>query len=152
METPMAHVKLLSNPALLRVFYGVDAPVGRGCPNRGDDVYLVQFFLNAMWGKKDLTSSDIIGPPGTPAPAVDGICGPKTVDAIRHFQEFYAASVVDGRVDPMPPGQRSGPLHHKFYTVIGLNTNFATFFGTDRHALICNEPNFPIVLKQKMFM
>jgi len=148
----MAHVKLASKPALIRVFYGVDAPVGRGCSNRPDDVYLVQFFINAMWGKKDPASSDVVGPTGVPAPTVDGICGPKTVDAIRSFQQFYTASVIDGRVDPMPPGQTSGPLHHKWYTIIGLNTNFSAIFGIDRHSLICNEPNFPIILKQKLFI
>jgi hypothetical protein len=152
MEAFMANVKLLSKPALLRVFYGIDAPVGRVCANRADDVYLVQFFLNAMWGKKDPGSAAILGAIGAVSPAVDGICGPKTVDAIRDFQEYYGASVVDGRVDPVPPGQTTGPLHHKWYTMIGLNTNFAGIFSTDRHALICNEPNFPITLKQEMFI
>jgi hypothetical protein len=148
----MAHVKLLSKPSLLRVFYGADAPVGRGCPNRNDDVYLVQFFINAMWGKKDPGSTEVFGAAAGAAPMIDGVCGRQTVDAIRHFQEFYGASVVDGRVDPVPAGQTTGPIQHKWYTMIGLNTNFASFFNTDRHALICNEPNFPIVLKQEMFI
>ena len=67
----------------------VSAPVGIGCPNRRDDVLLVQRLLNKV-------------PPsqGGPNPKLveDGIVGPKTSAAISGFQrrEFGWA---DGRVD-----------------------------------------------------
>jgi peptidoglycan hydrolase-like protein with peptidoglycan-binding domain len=146
----MANVKVMSRPTVLRVFYDVDDAVGRGCPNRRDDVYLVQFLINVLWDKKD-THGLLVGAAGKPAPRVDGICGAETIAAIRKFQEYYGASVVDGRVDPVPPGQQQGPIHHKFYTMIGLNANVGLLLSSDRHTLICNEPNFPLLLKKKLF-
>jgi peptidoglycan hydrolase-like protein with peptidoglycan-binding domain len=146
----MANVKVMSQPMLLRVFYDVDAAVGTGCPNRREDVYLVQFLISVIWGKKDM-HGDVVGAAGKPAPRVDGICGPETITAIRQFQEYYGVTLVDGRVDPVPPGQSYGPIHKMAYTMIGLNTNVAGLLSTDRHALICNEPNFPMLLKQKLF-
>jgi peptidoglycan hydrolase-like protein with peptidoglycan-binding domain len=148
----MANVKLMSNPTpgAIRVFYNVDAAVGQFCPNRRNDVYLVQFLINAIWDRKD-AGGLLVGVAGKPAPRVDGICGTETVAAIRQFQGYYGASFVDGRVDPVPPGQDFGPLHHQIYTMIGLNANVAIFLGPDRHALICNEPNFPLPLKQDLF-
>ena len=63
----MAHVKLREDPgANIRAVYLVDATVGRGGANRRDDVLLVQFFLNALWG----TSPDkktVIGTGAAPA-------------------------------------------------------------------------------------
>jgi hypothetical protein len=48
----MAHVKILDNPTtFVQMLYMVDAAVGRGSPNRRDDVFVVQFLLNALSGK-----------------------------------------------------------------------------------------------------
>jgi hypothetical protein len=80
----MAHVKLREDPGThIRELYLVDAAVGRGSANRRDDVLLVQFFLNALWG----TSPDkkmVIGGSGA-APAIDGVCGCITIGAIETF-------------------------------------------------------------------
>jgi hypothetical protein len=150
-EVPMAHVKLLAQPALVRVFYNIDAAVGKGCPNRREDVYLVQFMMNIIWDKKDPQTGEVVGA-AVARPNVDGVCGSQTINAIRRLQEYYGATWVDGRVDSVPPDQRYGPIHHKAYTMIGLNTNVAELLSTDRHALICNEPNFPVELKRKLFV
>ncbi|MBA3446236.1 MAG: hypothetical protein H0T56_01265 [Pseudaminobacter sp.] len=149
----MAYVKLLENQSSLRAAYLVDAAVGRGCPNRKDDVYLVQFLLNALWGKT--SDGTVIGGDG-PAPAIDGICGARTVNAILVFQKWYwrvtPGGFTDGRVEPLPPGRSVGLRHNNPYTIIGLNANFGVVFGIERHAVICKEPNFPSELKQKLFI
>jgi hypothetical protein len=107
--------------------------------------------MNIIWDKKDPKTGEVVG--GAVArPNVDGICGTQTVNAIQRMQEHYGATWADGRVDSMPAGQRYGPIHQKAYTMIGLNTNVAALLGTDRHALICNEPNFPAELKLKLFV
>src|SRR5579859_478119 len=131
-EASMANVRVVSKPSTLRVFYAVDYAVGQGGSNRADDVYLVQFLINVIWDKKD-PQGNLVGVAGKPAPRVDGICGAETIAAIRKFQDYYGAGVVDGRVDPVPPGQTFGPIHQKIYTMIGLNANVGIFLGTDRH-------------------
>src|SRR5215468_8518094 len=154
----MAHVKLLADSnQFVRVAYFVDAAVGHGCQNRKDDVYLVQFFLNALWGFKVRT--DMFGATNQAAPAVDGICGTETIEAIRRFEQFYwppfrqsPLDFIDGRVDAVPPGQKFGPIHGNPYVMIGLNVNFGARFGIDRHALIWKEPKFPTALKEKLFV
>jgi hypothetical protein len=153
----MAHVKLREDPGTgIRAVYLVDAAVGRGSLNRRDDVLLVQFFLNALWNKLTDKANKKFGGPGA-APAIDGICGNITIGAIEAFQRWYweqpaRGGFTDGRVEPLPPGQVLGPRHHHVYTIIGLNVNFGFTFGVDRHARIAKEPNFPMELKQKLFV
>ena len=152
----MAHVKLREDPGTnIRVLYLVDAGVGRGSANRRDDVMLVQFFINALWGKSP-DKKTVFGGSGA-APAIDGVCGPITISAIETFQRWYwehpaRGDFVDARVDPLPIGRLYGPLHHVPYTIIGLNVNFAFAFSVDRHALLSKEPNFPLELKPKLFI
>jgi peptidoglycan hydrolase-like protein with peptidoglycan-binding domain len=62
--------------------------VGEGGANDRQDVGIVQHLLNVV-RKRD----------GDEPLAVDGIVGPKTLAAIRDFQEKNCA-VIDGRVDP----------------------------------------------------
>jgi hypothetical protein len=143
----------MANPRLVRVFYSVDAAVGQGCPNRLDDVFLVQFLMNAIWDKKDLDPKIGLVGAEVPRPRVDGICGPETVKAIRRFQEFYLGegSWIDGRVDPLPGDQVFGPIHKQPYTIIGLNVNVGVLLSIDRHAMLVKEPGFPPLLKQKFY-
>jgi hypothetical protein len=51
------------------------------------DVLLVQFFLNALWGKSP-DKKTVIGDSGKP-PAIDGVCGRITIAAIETFQKWY---------------------------------------------------------------
>jgi hypothetical protein len=152
----MAHVKLREDPGTgVRVVYLIDAVVGRGSANRRDDVLLVQFFMNGMWGK--LTDKKTVFGASGAAPAVDGVCGRVTIGAIETFQKWYweepaRSSFADGRVDPLPLGRQVGPLHQLPYTIMGLNVNFGFTFGVDRHARLSKEPNFPLELKPKLFV
>ena len=151
----MAHIKLFSTETpILRVVFGVDAAVGPGRPNRRDDVLLVQFMLRAMAGKEyDLGKGNFIGVPGKPPIAADGVCGANTVAAIKRFQSLYQKGKIDdGVVDPNPPGQQYGPRHGAPYTIIGLNTNYAGYFGKDKHAQMGAEPDYPPELKAKFYV
>jgi len=151
----MAHVKLLENPTqFVRAAYLVDSAVGRNCPNRRDDVLLVQFFLNTLWGVA-ADNNQTFGGIG-PKPHIDGVCGSETIGAIELFQRWYwqeppRGGFADSRVEPPPPGQLFGPRLGNPYTIIGLNANFGIKFGIDRHSRICKEPNFPAELKLKFF-
>ena len=71
----------------------ISASVGRsGGVNRSPDVKIVQGLLNNV----PFTSS---GP--NPKLRLDGLCGPKTSDAIHKFQlRHFGMSGADGRVDP----------------------------------------------------
>lgn len=90
----------------------ITAPVGRlGGVNRPADVRTVQELLNKVAPGS-----------GEPSPPLDedGICGPKTIDAIQRFQlHHFGFRGADGRVDPdgptlaklnefdLPPARRS---------------------------------------------
>src|SRR5262245_23515515 len=108
----MAHIKLREDPgANIRLLYLIDASVGRGSANRRDDVLLVQFFLNALWG----TSPDkttLIG--SGKAPPINGVCASDTIAAIETFQRWYwrqptKGGFADSIVDPLPVGRVMGP-------------------------------------------
>jgi len=45
----MARVSMITVSVGSRLFYNVDAAVGAGCPNRRDDVLLVQYFLREFF-------------------------------------------------------------------------------------------------------
>jgi hypothetical protein len=102
-------------------FINVEQAVGRGCPNKPDDVKLVQLLL-----KKDLTSPQwahmLADWPLT------GVCDERTIAGIHFFQAFVralggaGAGVVDQRVDRAR--EAFGPVHHSVYTIIQLNTVF----------------------------
>ena len=151
----MAYIQLFApETSLIRVFFGVDAAVGPGQPNRREDVLLVQYSLRAMAGKEyDLGKGNFIGVPGKPPIAVDGVCGINTIAAIKRFQSLYhEGKVKDGVVDPNPPGQTHGRRHGSTYTIIGLNTNHAGFFNKHRHAQMGVQPDYPAELKAKFYV
>jgi peptidoglycan hydrolase-like protein with peptidoglycan-binding domain len=66
----------------------IRSSVGEGGRNNRQDVGIVQFLLNVV-RRRD----------GAVPLAIDGIVGPKTLAAIREFQEGNSL-IVDGRVDP----------------------------------------------------
>jgi peptidoglycan hydrolase-like protein with peptidoglycan-binding domain len=66
----------------------IRSSVGEGGWNDRQDVGVVQYLLNVVRKRSGATPL-----------AVDGIVGPKTLAAIREFQQSNSL-VVDGRVDP----------------------------------------------------
>jgi peptidoglycan hydrolase-like protein with peptidoglycan-binding domain len=80
--------------------------VGQGGQNIAGDVLYVQILLADVLVRKGLASISI-----------DGVCGPKTIKAIRDFQQAGPALVQDGRIDPNGPTIRA--LHRKHIEGIG---------------------------------
>ncbi len=81
----------------------ISASVGSKGANRYDDVVTVQRLLNCV--------PPLEGGP-SPAIAVDGLVGPRTIGAISRFQQ-HQFGWADGRVDP---GQRTITKLNDFYT------------------------------------
>ena len=70
----------------------ITKPVGQGGANVYDDVYNIQYGLDQV--------APIDGGP-SPQLVIDGLCGPKTIGAIRNFQKkHFGYAGCDGRIDP----------------------------------------------------
>jgi hypothetical protein len=151
----MAFVKLLHGQSTFcRVVFFVDAAVGRRGANIREDVLLIQFMLKMLWGKVNPKTNKTTGAPGTPPPAVDGLCGPKTIAAIEAFQgaHFPRPELVDGRIDPVRQGQSMTFGQDEVrYTIIKLNVAFGHHFGIDRHHFMAREPGYPFELTMKFY-
>lgn len=150
----MASLYLLSQSAPnIRVIYTIDQAVGRGCPNKRDDVALVQFFLRAV-----LEDGKEFKVPG-PALAIDGICGAQTVDYIKSWQAQenklsgggQFAPVQDGQVSPALDRSGVGSRSHHRYTIIALNVQYAHIAGVDKHSNIALDPRCPVNLLPSIF-
>jgi len=70
----------------------ISASVGQGGRNIADDVFKIQYGLDQV--------PPIDGGPNPPL-KIDGLCGPKTIGAIRAFQQkHFGWAGCDGRIDP----------------------------------------------------
>ena len=87
----------------------ISQSVGQGGVNRQPDVFLVQRLVNDANCKS-----------GQVLLKIDGIAGPKTIAAIKHFQKF-ASLPVDGRVDPNGPALKK--LVNDFVQRIAVGMN-----------------------------
>lgn len=78
----------------------IEANVGQAAVNHALDVMLVQYLLQvwASRGLSDPIQRQIIM--DSPIVKTDGICGPKTIGAIKSFEKAFPQTVPDGRVDP----------------------------------------------------
>lgn len=170
----MARVMLFAEPqGGARHIYVTDHAVGANCPNRRDDVLLVQFFLAAL-ASDPLQSGgetfNYIGRDGTrydyllgdrPPLAVDGVCGTNTIAYIKHFQKegskAYQASdplrmVADGVVSPVLKGEPWGANTGHVLSIVRLNREYRMMFGAQRLMAIQHEPLFPRELTSSFFM
>jgi hypothetical protein len=115
----MIHRNLVDPDDLDSFFYDVSVSVGAGGYNNQEDTMLVQYFIKWVTVKNHESFGD---PPesGIAGLKVDGIVGPKTLEAIRRYQEvggpFGAHLLRDGRVDP-------GEL-----TIVTLNKDFFAYY------------------------
>lgn len=160
----MARTLVLTKPAKLgSVAYVVDGAVGAGCRNQRDDVLLVQFFLRALGPKAASGTKDqFYQSPGSPALAIDGFCGQRTIAAIKTFQTQFdkgesnpagwSALIQDGAVHPLNRGSMFGPRLGHLLTIIRLNTEYSFHFGVDRHGRLHQDPLFPRELLTVLFL
>jgi peptidoglycan hydrolase-like protein with peptidoglycan-binding domain len=127
----MARVTLLRPATFDRdnFFYNVDAAVGAGSPNKREDVLLVQYFLVTINNNPNAFSPPI---PALPVKSnefirVDGVVGPITLRAIKHFQEVGRSRgnqiTVDGRVDKASGGG-FGTNSNTQFTILFLNNAY----------------------------
>ncbi len=126
----MARLLLFPPGGANQFFYNVDLTVGPGSTNKKDDVQLVQFFIRSIFD-----NNSRFNPPFAPLPLppgrvfkVDGIAGPITFGAIKHYQEILAArgTLINnkGRVDKVARGTG-------ITTLLFLNRDFKQVRGND---------------------
>lgn len=127
----MARVTLLPPASFNRdnFFYNVDAAVGANCPNKRDDVLLVQHFLITINNNPNAFSPPIPTIPLKPNQIFlpDGVAGPITIRAIEHFQQVGQSRgnniSVDGRVDKAS-GSGFGTVSNTQFTILFLNNAY----------------------------
>ena len=130
----MARLYLI-NPSAMKLVYTNDQAVGNGCPNRRDDVLLVQFFLKVISdgpGKGDFT------PAGRGPLSIDGLWGPISQAFLNQYIAVNSAEnptsplTRDGRVDPVVNGRVSGSRSGHVYTILALNNTYKKRPGSSR--------------------
>jgi hypothetical protein len=149
-----------------------DQAVGLGCPNKRDDVLLVQFFLAAFSSDPLIKNGRVFsyedkkGRPYNYSLAnrrplvVDGVCGNETVAYIKHFQQEAAKNetsqwlrmVTDGVVSPVRQGEPWNERTGQVLTIVRMNVEYAAMFGAHRHRTIGDDPLFPNDLKRVFYM
>ena len=160
----MARVMLLPPGAAKHsVIFVNDDAVGPGCPNRRDDVLLVQFMLGmlAVVNSRFEFGDVDFAPIGFPRNLkIDGICGPHTIASIKSFQRMGSlkkqgtamAMIMDGIVNPVRAGQPWTPLGSNVLTIVRMNHEYYEMMGpgslTDVAALV----TMPRELRYKLWM
>ena len=127
----MARILMFAPGAANPFFYNVDSTVGAASQNKRDDVLLVQYFIKTIFDNPSLFSPALPPLPLSPGQIfkVDGVAGPITFRAIKHYQETLVAQrriaiAPDGRVDAAKVG--SG-----ITTILFLNTDYKKVRAND---------------------
>jgi len=148
----MARVYLI-NVVSLNVVYTVDQAVGNSCPNRRDDVLLVQFFLKVVSEgpkKSELT------PGGRGPMKTDGIWGPISQAFLNQFIAVNSAQnpgrplKQDGRVDPVVDGKATGAKAGLVFTILALNISYKNVRGSVALQDITTDAAFPPALRPSL--
>ena len=120
-------------------FYNLGCSVGYGCPNKPNDVRLVQYFLNI---EAEYYSWDEYL-------EVDGRYGGKTWGAIKRYQKALGFNGA-GMVSSVPGTNCTSPKTNDFYTIIHLNEaykfSYPEFWNDPRR-----DPYFPDELKIHLY-
>lgn len=153
---------LITPGKYLAFAYVVDCAVGAGCRNQRDDVLLVQFFLRVLGPRTVNGTNETFQPQGGPPLAIDGVCGQRTIAAIRTFQAQFNKAVgdpknlsflaQDGVVHPLEQGSKFGRRSGHVLTIMRLNTEYTFQFGLDRQKRIDMDPLFPRELFNKLYL
>lgn len=120
------------------LFYNTEAPVGRYCPNKQDDVYLIRFLLRKINNVAELNG------PYKDLPIIP-TWDQQLSDAILWFQKKVRATGkpcgTDGRVDPSPTIGNGSP-----YTITYLNATYMKRYPQYKHRFE-QDPEFPNALR-----
>ena len=150
----MARLYLVNRPgSLMNALYLIDEAVGKGCPNRTDDVALVQFFLRAI-----MEDAKIYTLPPSGKLSIDGIYGPQTQEHITSWQQ-QEGKLADQPLKPFEDGQISPVLHRAFtgsrshsrYAILSFNVIYAGVNGADKHAKLGSDQRCPTALLPSIF-
>ena len=147
----MARVYLIT--ASLKLVYTIDQAVGNSCPNRRDDVLLVQFFLKVI---SEGPQKSAFTPPGREPMKTDGIWGPASQAYLNQFiavnssQNPGSPLTQDGRVDPVVGGRITGSRTGNVYTILALNTSYKNVRGLAALEDITTDPVFPQELRPSL--
>jgi hypothetical protein len=148
----MARVYLIAEPTL-KLVYTIDQAVGNGCPNRRDDVLLVQFFLKVV---SEGPQTSQYTPAGRGPMNADGTWGPTSQ---AYLNQYIAANSAlnpgapltqDGRVDPVVGGHVTGSRSGHLYTILALNNTYKNVRGPLALADITTDPLFPQELRPSL--
>lgn len=126
----------------LPFFWNIHKSVGWGCPNRTDDVMLVQFLLLSIYLNTEVFS---VGSPPTETFPLDGIFGQKTYKWIRAFQKTQPGYHQDGRVSAIDGSRAFSTETHHPYTIIALNAELSKY---PHFQDLRMDPNLPATLAQ----
>ena len=148
----MARVYLLDT-SFMKLVHTVDQAVGTGCPNRRDDVLLVQFFLKVV---SDGPERSLLTPGGFPPLHIDGLWGPISQAYLDQYIQVKSAEnpasqlSEDGRVDPVVSGRVSGSMTGLIYTILALNKTYQNVRGPTALQNITTDPLFPPELRPSL--
>jgi hypothetical protein len=147
----MARVYLIN--AALKLVYTIDQAVGNGCPNRRDDVLLVQFFLKVV---SEGPQKSEFTPAGRGPMNTDGGWGPASQAYLNQFIVVNSAQnpgsplTQDGRVDPVVGGRVTGSQTGHVYTILALNTSYKNVRGPAALQDVTTDSAFPQELRPSL--
>jgi len=147
----MARVYLINTS--FKLAYTIDQAVGNGCPNRRDDVLLVQFFLKVVSEGPDKSG---FTPVGRGPMKIDGFWGPISQAYLNQFIAFNSTQnptsplTQDGRVDPVVHGRATGSRTGLLYTILALNVTYKNVRGPNSLLDITTDPLFPQELRPSL--
>jgi len=135
------------------VLFTNDSAVGTGCPNKHDDVLLVQFFLKVISEGPDAARYK---PVNKPALTCDGLWGSNSQAYLNQYISANSAANPgaplkdDGRVDPVVNGRFMGSLSGTLYTILALNNSYMKARGLSSLSDITTDAAFPTVLRPSL--
>ena len=140
----------LFNTSFMQLAYTTEQAVGNGCPNRRDDVLLIQFFLKVV---SEGPQQSQLTPAGRGPMQIDGLWGPNSQAFLNQYIAVNSAEnpnsplTQDGRVDPVVNGRTSGPRTGHLFTIFALNKTYQNVRGVAAHQDITTDPLFPQELR-----
>jgi len=137
----------------MRLAHTTDQAVGNGCPNRRDDVLLIQFLLKVV---SEGPQQSQLTPDGLGPINIDGLWGPISQAFLNQYIAVNSAEnptsplTQDGRVDPVVNGRASGSRTGHLYTILALNKTFQNVRGPTALQDITTDPLFPQELRPSL--